>query len=616
MCGIFGRFSLDKPLDGTYLRQQRDTLFHRGPDSCGEWYSANSRVYLAHRRLAIIDLSENAAQPMKSHDGRYQIIFNGEIYNFKELRTELEACGHIFRTESDTEVILHSIDEWGFDCLQRFSGMFALAVYDSSEDLIFLARDRAGEKPLFYSFADGILSFASELKALVHDPAFNREISEQALDCFLGFGYIPGDLCIFREANKLPPAHAMIVSKSGLRIWKYWQLPKYDETSPLIEEEAINEFNRILDNSVRQQLIADVPVGVLLSGGLDSSLVTAMAVRHCSKVKTFTVRFPGYGHLDETEHARLIAGHFATEHIELDAGETGVDLLPLLAQQFDEPMVDSSMIPTYLVSKMVRQHCTVALGGDGGDELFGGYAQYCHFSKMNRYLNCLPKSLRKIAGRLSEIVFPVGMKGRNWFRMAGIDFAYEVPVIGSLFEADKRNKLLGRSNSGAAEKIWTARTPVEPDIIQRYTRMDFENYLPEDILVKVDRAAMMSSLEMRAPFLDHRLIEFAFSRIPSDQKADCNSKKIFLKKAAKAILPAEFDFSRKQGFSIPLQKWLKKAEWQTLVTDTLLASDCMFDKKICRQLLADKLPAVSNSERVFALVMFELWRKRYKAPAA
>lgn len=303
---------------------------------------------------------------MTDPGGQLWITFNGEIYNYRDIRKELQARGHSFRSESDTEVILEAYRAWGTECLVRLNGIFAFALYDSCKRQLFMARDRAGEKPLYYALAHGGICFASELKGLMAEPTLPRHIDPEALDCYLAMGFVPGERCMLQGVKKLPPAHALVFDlKNGqARLWRYWQLPELDATAKtgLADEAALlDELEALLEDSVRRQLVADVPVGVLLSGGVDSSLITAMAVRATSKVKTFIIRFPGYGDYDETEHARLIARHFATEHVELEAAESTVDLLPILARQFDEPMVDSSMIPTYLISRLIRQHCTVAL---------------------------------------------------------------------------------------------------------------------------------------------------------------------------------------------------------------------------------------------------------------
>jgi len=623
MCGIVGvACSSGASHDAGLLIRQRDALAHRGPDDAGAWWSDDARVGLAHRRLAILDLSATGHQPMQDESGHLHITFNGEIYNHQELRRELATKGYGFRSTSDTEVILVAYREWGAECLQRLNGMFAFGLYDDQQRTLFVARDRSGEKPVFYAMAKGKLSFASELKALLVDPGFPRQIDPEALDCYLAFGYVPGERCILRGFSKLPPAHAMKfeLDSGALSIWRYWQLPAPPETlaAPVEETELLDELEHLLEDSVRRQLMADVPVGVLLSGGVDSSLVTALAARAGSRIKTFTIRFPGHDGYDETEHARLVARHFSTEHVELEAEPSTVDLLPELARQFDEPMVDSSMIPTYLVSKLVREHCKVALGGDGGDELFGGYPHYSRLLWFGQRMGFVPLRLRRTFASLAANLLPAGFKGRNWLQAWGADLDREVPLIAAHFLRRERKSLLNPRPAGdgaarqGAEAIRRQRTLPHADLLQRASRMDFENYLPEDILVKVDRASMLTSLEVRAPWLDHRLVEFAFGKVPSRLKATATARKILPRKLARRLLPREFDIQRKQGFSIPLALWLQGREWGGFFRQVLLDSpDSLFDRSAVQKLLKGQERGRSNSERLFALVLFELWRREY-----
>lgn len=617
MCGIVGYIS-NKPVhDKSFLQKANDKLIHRGPDGAGIWWSDDNCIGLGHRRLAIIDLSEGGQQPMSDYNKELTIVFNGEIYNYQDIKTELIKQGYIFRTKSDTEVILNSYKCWGVNCLEHLNGMFAFVIYDNRNKKAFVARDRAGEKPFFYTLNSGSLLFASELKALMSYENLDRKIDIESLDCYLSMGYIPGDKCILKGVSKLPPAHAMeySVETGQIHIWKYWQLPQYAGTNDTSNEiELLNQLEFLLEDSVSKQLIADVPVGVLLSGGVDSSLVTAMAVRSTSKVKTFTIRFPGHIRFDETEHARMIAKHFQTEHIELDALQSTFDLMPLLARQFDEPIIDSSMIPTFLVSKLVREHCTVAIGGDGGDELFGGYGHYDRLLWMQKKFKNIPHFLRDPLALIAESILPVGFKGKNWLQSLSVDLENGLPLIASYFDKASRRKLINSSVglTFSGEIIRNSRIPSNKDLLQRATRMDFENYLPEDILVKVDRASMLNSLEIRAPFLDYRLIEFAYRNVPSFQKTTPGSKKILLKKLCTRILPSEFDKNRKQGFSIPLESWLKNGPWLEYFKEVLLGSDdVIFNRKSIEGLLNGQLNGRSNSERLFSLVLLELWRKEY-----
>lgn len=616
MCGIVGAGGTVPIQARSWLAIGRDSMMHRGPDDAGEWWSADGRVGLAQRRLSIIDLSPMGHQPMHFAERGLSIVFNGEIYNFLELRAELEQRGHTFRSHSDTEVLLAAYAQWGSDCLERLNGMFAFALYDAPNERLFLARDRAGEKPLFYRLADGVLYFASELKALLANAALPRHIDLEALDCYLAMGFVPGDRCILHGYHKLPPAHAMTfdLRRGSSKVWHYWQLPELEGNASSTDEVALlDQLEALLEDAVKRQLVADVPVGILLSGGVDSSLVTAMAVRGSSQVQTFTIGFPGHGKLDETPHARLIARHFGTNHTELNAEPTSADLLPILARQFDEPMVDSSMIPTFLVSHLVRQHCTVALGGDGGDELFGGYGHYSRLLWMQQKLGLIPRPLRNGVALAAEELLPVGVKGRNWFQGLGADWENGLPLIASCFDVTTRQRLLAAQSNWpfVAESVFKGRIPTHSDLVQRATRLDFANYLAEDILVKVDRASMLNSLELRAPFLDYRLIEFALSKVPSHLKATQTDKKILLKRLTARILPPDFDQQRKQGFSIPLRDWLKAGAFRNLFNEVLRDPHCSFDAGTVDSLLRGQDKGRSNGERLFALVLFELWRREY-----
>ena len=619
MCGIVGVASKVPLTSRSWLPVGRDAMMHRGPDDAGEWWANDGRVGLAHRRLAIIDLSSAGHQPMCDEKRGLSVVFNGEIYNFRELREELEGLGYAFRSESDTEVLLAAYHFWGTDLLSRLNGMFAFALYDANKETVFIARDRAGEKPLFYHMGRETLHFGSELKALLADTSLPRRINKESLDCYLAIGYVPGDRCMLEGFNKLPPGHALLfdLKKGASKVWRYWRLPEFypPVNSGLVDEVGLlDELESLLEDAVQRQLLADVPIGVLLSGGVDSSLVTAMAVRASSQVKTYTIGFPGNGVLDETEHARLIARHFGTQHTELMAEPAIADLLPMLAHQYDEPIVDSSMIPTFLVSQLVRQECTVALGGDGGDELFGGYHHHSRLLSMQQRLGKIPLPLRRAIAKGAEKFLPVGVKGRNWMQGLDVDLNNDLPLIANYFDPTTRRKLMTKQGMWeiASSAVIKSRVPLNDDLLQRTTRMDFNNFLSEDILVKVDRASMLNSLEMRAPLLDYHLIEFAFGRVPSYLKSTQSDKKILLKRLTDRVLPPQFDRQRKQGFSIPLAEWLKSGPFRDLFWEVLLDDGCLFDRSIVLELLKGQDRGLSNGERLFALVLFELWRKDYQ----
>jgi asparagine synthase (glutamine-hydrolysing) len=620
MCGIVGQVSVEGGLARDLIVRMRETLRHRGPDDEGAWCSEDGRVALGHRRLSIIDLSEAGRQPMADPCARVQVVFNGEIYNYQELRSELQGLGRRFRTATDTEVILEAYLQWDAACLERLNGMFAFGLWDLHRQRLLLARDRAGEKPLFYRTDGRSLAFASELKALFADPACPRVLDLEALDDYLAFGYVPGSRCLARGIQKLPQGHALTFDgRSGaVQTWPYWQV--HTGTPPdgaESDDELMQEFGRLLADSVRLRMIADVPVGVMLSGGVDSSLVVAMAARTSSRpVKTFTISFPGHGAFDEAPYARTIARHFGTEHIELAAEPATVDLLPELARQYDEPIADSSMVPTYLVSRLIRQEATVALGGDGGDELFGGYPHHSWVQQRGRIGTWLPGPARAAAQAIVTRVMPPGMKGRNYLLSLAARPPYNIVQFNVLFDADARRRLLspvgshGRT-SQTPEDYKAALCHPRDSPLRQTTALDFQTYLVDDILVKVDRASMLCSLEVRAPFLDPRLIDLAFRRTPDRLRATASERKILSRRLAAQLLPSTLDLTRKQGFSLPLRQWFK-GDWGRYIEGVLTSREAdLFDRRAVRQLFAGQRRGFVNTHRLFALLMVELWRREY-----
>jgi asparagine synthase (glutamine-hydrolysing) len=617
MCGIVG-VAGHVTIDRATLLAMRDTLQHRGPDDAGAWWSADGRVGLGHRRLAVIDLSSAGRQPMRDPSGRLQVVFNGEIYNYQELRRELCSLGRPFTTETDTEVILQAYLTWNVECLARLNGMFAFAIYDEREGRLLLARDRAGEKPLFYRLSSGALTFASELKALLADPACPREIDAHALDHYLAFGYVPDQHCLVHGVQKLPQGHALSydVRSGQLRKWRYWSLPAsapHDQS----DEQLLDELEHLLADSVRLRLVADVPVGIMLSGGLDSTLVAALATRVSTRrIKTFTISFPGHGTFDEAPHARAVATYLGTEHVELAAESATLDLLPELARQYDEPIADSSMVPTYLVSRLIRRQATVALGGDGGDELFGGYPHHSWVQQQARVSRWIPRPARHAARRLVTRFVPAGVRGRNFAIGLTTERPFNIVQFNVLFDEDLRWRLLAslgnrRPRRGIPERFKAALCQGRESPLRQTTGLDFQTYLVDDILVKVDRASMLCSLEVRAPFLDPRLIEFAFARLPDRLRATVSARKVLLRRLAGRLLPPSFDVRRKQGFSLPLARWFK-GDWGRFVEAILTdRSSVLFDRRVIDELLAGQRGGRSNMHRLFALAIFELWRREY-----
>ncbi|MEI8246578.1 MAG: asparagine synthase (glutamine-hydrolyzing) [Lentisphaerota bacterium] len=615
MCGFLTIFNRSGQLNSKIIDKCRDTMCHRGPDDAGTWIRQDGCLAMAHRRLSILDLSPLGHQPMTDQAGRFCIVFNGEIYNHLDIRAELAGQWR-FHSHSDTETIIAAYMKWGDRCLDRLQGMFSFVLYDAVAERLFAARDRAGEKPFYYRIHAGGFQAVSELKALLADPAFPRSIEPAALNSYLTFGYIPGDTCILSGVNKLPPAHALSydLNTGKSKIWRYWQLP---EPQPVDDAEALLEqIETLLEASVRRQLIADVPVGVLLSGGVDSSLVTAMAAKVSQgQVKTFTIAFPGQGMFDESAYARLVANHFGTAHTELAAEPATVELLPVLARQFDEPMCDSSMVPTYLVSRLIKQHCTVAIGGDGGDELFGGYPLYQLALRQVSLRDKIPSFIRNMAASVATS-FPIGIRGRNYAIGLGGQLDQALACNSMFFDPKSRIKLspiLQQFNTMPDPALFRANLfNQRRGLPGAAMAMDFGSYMPEDILVKVDRASMLASLEIRAPFLDHNIIEFAFARVPNHLRTNLNDRKIMLKKLAVKLLPSELDINRKQGFSLPLSKWFA-GQWGKYMEEVLMESPAnVFDRRFVKSLIAGQHKGRSNTERIFSLVLFELWRREYQ----
>jgi asparagine synthase (glutamine-hydrolysing) len=622
MCGIVGMVSSSSKVDLELLAKMRDTMEHRGPDSAGIWGSEDGCVGLGHRRLAILDLSSRGNQPMADQSGQLRITFNGEIYNYQELRAELEERGHRFATASDTEVILEAYREWGTECLSSLDGMFAFALFDSKSRCLFIARDRAGEKPLYYRYASGMFAFSSELKALMANPNFPRQIDVVALQDYLAYGYVTGTRCILKSYHKLPQGHAGLydIATGSLKIWSYWQLPEPSDAKNWDTEDLVQELESLLIASVRRQLEADVPVGILLSGGLDSSLVAAAAAHVSSNpVKTFTISFPGHGTMDESCHAHMVADHFGTRHTTLPAEPAGVDLLPALAKQYDEPIADSSMLPTFLVSRLICSEAKVALGGDGGDELFGGYLLYSQMEAQQRIGRLLPQPVSQVLRSCVEYLWPIGLTGRNYLLKQTADLKSRI-AFPYVFDKKMRIKLLSPLLNDMARDIQVeeqkkALCNAKQTLLQQVTTVDFRTYLVDDILVKVDRASMLNSLECRAPWLDYHMVEFAFGRVPDELRMHQGQRKILPRLLAERLLPPELDLSRKQGFGIPLRTWFK-GEWGNFVSNTLQeASSDIFDRRFIDRLLAAQNRGLNHTERLFALTMFELWRREYRVSA-
>jgi asparagine synthase (glutamine-hydrolysing) len=497
--------------------------------------------------------------------------------------------------------------------------MFAFALFDQPQRRLFLARDRAGEKPLYYRHSTRRLAFASELKALLAEPDCSRTLDRDGFDAYLAFGYVPHDQCILHGIRKLPQGHALVydLANDSLRTWQYWSLPARAATTYADDEALVEQLESTLLDSVRLRLIADVPVGVMLSGGIDSSLVTAMAARVSGRVKTFTISFPGHGGYDESRHAGDVAKHFGTDHTVLPAEPVSIDLLPQLARQFDEPLADSSMVPTYLVSRLIRRQATVALGGDGADELFGGYPRHSWVQSQARVRKALPAVLRHAIRPVARALLPVGTRGRNYLLGLTGDQAFSVSQFNQYFDPDTRRRLtgsalVGNGSRSAPEQFKAGLWAKDATPLRQATATDFRSYLVDDILVKVDRASMFTSLEVRAPWLDPRLIQFAFATVPDRLRATAHERKILPRRLAARLLPPNYDLTRKQGFSLPLDAWFK-GSWGDFFRDVLTDSQQqVLNRAVIDSLLTGQRKGRANMDRLFALAMFELWRREYR----
>ena len=621
MCGIYGLVN-PEGVSRESVEAARDRLAHRGPDDAGLWMNNDGQVALAHRRLSILELSSLGHQPMQSDCGRYVIVFNGEIYNYVELRNELVQAGEHFCGGSDTEVILAAYRRWGADAVSRFNGMFAFAIYDQGTTTdprrLFVARDRAGEKPLYYSQSGGRFEFASELKAMISGGG----LSLRALNFYLALGYVPGDLCIRSGVCKLPSAHAgyFDFDSGKLTTWRYWRLPENMAAGDADGASLADRAGDLLLDAVRLRLRSDVPVGVFLSGGLDSSLVAAAAARVSgTSIKTFTVSFPGTGH-DESTYAELVARYLGSEHHVLEIPAPSFNTLDELAGKLDEPLADSSLIPSYLVSKLTRAHVKVALGGDGGDELFGGYSDYQTAMADAARLGWVPNGALKGLGQLAGLL-PAGVRGRNrLYALQGGPF--QSLIWGSpYFDIDLRRRVLSKDacvvlGEGLDEpERWLLSLFHEGrDPVDAMTRTHFGSILPDDFLVKVDRASMAVGLELRSPFLDARLIEFAFGAIPGHWKVQGQESRRLEKILAGRWLPSNLDINRKQGFSIPLNEWLRKTGCKPVEAVRQHLPAVINQKEVDRLILGHQAGR-ANGGRLYALQMLAM-TNRYEGYAA
>ncbi len=624
MCGIAGWINLENKTSHNnseaVLHQMCERMKHRGPDSEGLW--TDESVALGMRRLSIIDL-HTGEQPVFSEDKSIVVVMNGELYNFREVRSDLEKRGHCFETQTDTEILPHLYEEYGEAMLEHINGMFAFALWDKRKQKLLIARDRFGEKPLYYSVFDGNLIFASEPKVLLENPSVKTEINLDALRQYLSFDYVPAPASIYKNIYKLPAAHLLIAENGEVRTRRYWNLSfQKNGNAPTIEK-AAGQLREILADAVRMRLVSDVPLGILLSGGVDSSTVAAFATQFSTeKVKTFSIGFEEDS-FDESKFARQVAVHFGTEHYEDKLSvEKAADLISEIGTWLDEPLSDGSLIPTLLLSRFVKKHVTVALGGDGGDEIFAGYPMYFGHKVANIYTR-IPQFLRN--NLIEPIVnnLPVSTKNLSFdYKAKRFVAASKYDTVtrhhswfGS-FSIDEQNDLLTKdvlANSsgdiyrGAKDllKITDAKNEIEQ---MQFLDMNF--YMAEDILTKVDRASMAVSLEVRAPFLDPRVAEFAAS-LPLRYKLKGNQGKYVLKKAMEKLLPKNILHRPKKGFGVPIAEWLKgrlNPLMRDLLDSTRLKNQGLFEENHVQKLINEhETGAASHHKQLWTLLVFQLW---------
>jgi asparagine synthase (glutamine-hydrolysing) len=650
MCGITGFFDTSGNKSSEQLtqtaRRMATSLRHRGPEDEGVWVDPATGIALAHRRLSIIDLSPMGHQPMHSACGRYVITFNGEIYNFKSLRQELEQLGEKFRGHSDTEIMLAAIARWGVEAsLKKFNGMFAFGLWDRKEQTLYLSRDRAGEKPLYYGWAGKTLVFGSELKALQQHPDFRGDIDRGALTVYLRHNYIPAPHSIYKGIYKLPAGTVLAIRGFGSDASPkaYWSAKAAAEdgiANPFrgTEEEAVNQLDALLNDAVTMRMEADVPLGAFLSGGIDSSLIVAIMQANSKRpVKTFTIGFDNREY-NEAESAKLVAQHIGTEHTELYVTpEEAMAVIPRLPTLYDEPFADSSQIPTFLVSQLARRNVTVSLSGDAGDELFGGYTTYQWGRSVHQNVGWMPRPLKaglaKTIKPLSKLDWNALLDGRQSVVPESLrrkDINKVLSKLTGILKVDERESLYWILLSywmDPASVVLGAKEPLTQltdktkwakidDIMHVMMYLDTIMYLPDDILVKVDRASMGVSLESRVPLLDHRVIEFAW-KLPIEMKVKGALGKVPLRNLLYRYVPKQLVDRPKKGFGVPIHEWLRgpMRSWaEDLLDESRLKSEGYFDEKPIRQKWNEHLSGRRNWQaQLWAVLMFQAWLEQQKA---
>jgi asparagine synthase (glutamine-hydrolysing) len=621
MCGIAGKFNFDasNPIGRERLIAMTTVVAHRGPDSDG--FYVGRGVGLGHRRLSIIDLS-TGDQPLTNEDRTIWVVFNGEIYNYAEIRTELELGGHRFRTHSDTEVIVHAYEQWGERAVDRFRGMFAFALWDEPKRRLLLVRDRLGVKPLYYSATSAGVTFASEIKSLLEDPDVPRAWSAEALDAYLTLTYVPGPRTMYSSIWKLPPGHLLVAENGRVTTRQYWDLNFTGDGDASREEEYLEQLDALLTESVKLRLVSDVPLGAFLSGGIDSSAVVAAMAESCAgRVVTTSVGFDEHG-FNELEYARTVARHLGVEQHEKIVHPDVVDLLPTLAWHLDEPFADSSAVPTYYVSKAAREHVTVALSGDGGDELWAGYARHRVEQQELTARRWLGAAGGRLAGRLAGKL-PLGVKGVRSLRHLALSPAEACArkhAYGQ-FEADARGALYSPDFAFQvrdADPFLSFRLAYEScpssDQLDRALYVDVKTYLVDDIMTKVDKMSMAVSLESREPLLDHKLLEFA-ATVPTSLKLKNGQSKYLLRRLLERRLPKAIVDRPKHGFEAPIAQWLRgplAPMVDGLLTDGRLRDRGVFDDRaVSTMWRAHREGRQDHRHRLWSLVMLELWFRQF-----
>jgi asparagine synthase (glutamine-hydrolysing) len=624
MCGIAGIISKNQFSD-QLLRNMTDSLIHRGPDDSGYEIikSENFFTGLGQRRLSIIDLSAQGHQPMTNEDYSVWITFNGEIYNYLDLRDDLIKKGHIFRSKTDTEVIIHGYEEYGTAFFNKMNGMFAFALWDKYTETLILCRDRYGKKPLYYAQLENSIIFSSELKALCIHPDFNKNVSLRSVSLFFQYEYVPAPNTIYEKANKLPAGHYLEFSPKGISINKWWDVNLHENSLWLdcSEQEVIRVLNEKLTKAVERRLVSDVPLGVFLSGGIDSSIITALMADlvEASKIKTFSIGFNEES-FDESDYASVVAKRFGTDHhTKILQANDMISILPEITSLLDEPYADASIIPTYLLSKFTREHVTVALGGDGGDELFAGYDPFLAdfwaniYTKLPAFIN--DSLVQPLVNKMpvSDNNMSLDFKAKRFLKYVYHDPVYRNQLWLGAFNKEEQNSLFLNEinkNIGSFNPLSVLKIP-EYDNSQLALAHHYQKYyLTDDILFKIDRAGMMVSLEARTPFLDVEVAEFANS-LPTSFKLRNLSRKYILKKAFKNKLPHNILYRKKKGFGIPLTKWIKedlKTEIAHYLSPDFLNKQGLFNSNYLQMIFNAHLSGkADNRKQIWSLFMFQKW---------